>query len=697
MSAANGNGNDSKANGKAGAAGAAAAAAAGAAPITVFVAGGASNTGAATINALLRYHPNVTVKAGVRDVAKAKAKFADALKAYPSERLQFVLHDVKANHLTAAASAAADALELKGVDTLLLVPPQGYGDRVGVATAYAAAAKSAGVRLIAVVSSPAVSNPKLVLSRDLAVTEQVVAASGVPYVSLRAVFFYDNHWGNSKTLSPTDGSAAFYAPIKADVPIQGVAVSDIGEAAANVLAGARNGTANGTATESGVNGAVKAHGGKSYWIGGPALTHSAMAGVLSRVLNKAVAFHTATDDGAVQALGALGWPEAMARGLCELYHYYEAGNYAENTAALQALLNGGRAPTTLAQWLVASGAAAAFGGVKQHVFVAGAAGNTGSATVKALLRDHPFVTVTAGVRDAKKAEGVFSAELADATLNARERLRFAVHDVKAYGGALHLTAAGTAAADAAELKGVDTVVFVPPQGTADRAGIAAAYMAAAKSSGTVQHVVAITAPGVVKPQLILTAGLAAVEQAIASAYPGAYTFVRPVFFFENHFGSADTIKGHGAFYAPVAADAKMPGIAVADIGEATANAATWGWGKGSGSGSGNGKSNALWGKAVAVAGEVATNAAAADVFTRVTGRAVKFVAVSDDQCVQALTAKGWPASMARGIVELSRGFESGAFGADAVSTAGLQSLLNDKRLPTRLEQWLKPVAAAFTK
>lgn len=683
---------DAKANGAA------------AAPVTVFVAGGTSNTGSATITALLRDHSHVRVRAGVRDVAKAQTKFADALKRYGAERLQFVAHDVKDKHLTSAGTSAADAAELKGVDTLLLVPPQGYGDRVGVATAYATAAKAAGVKLIAVVSSPAVSNPQLVLSKELAATEQIVAGSGVAHVNLRAVFFYENHWGNSKTLAPTDGSAAFYAPIRADVATQAVAVADIGEAAANVLAGTRNGSG----VSAGVDGAVKAHGGKSYWIGGPALTHTQIAAVFSRALNKAVSFHSATDAQAVSALGALGWPPAMAAGLCELYHYFEGGAFAENTHALQALLNGGRAPTTLAQWVQQQGAAAtkAFGGVSQRVFVAGAAGNTGAATVKALLRDHPTVSVVAGVRDAKRAETVFAAELADATLNAAERLKFAVHDVKVYGASgaagaaadskapLHLTAAASDDADAAELKGVDTLVLVPPQGSGDREGVARAYVGAAKHSGTVKHVVVITAPGVVKPQLILTSGLAATERVVtaADAYPSAWTAVRPVFFFENHFGSADTIKAQpkGAIYAPAAADAKIPGIAVADIGEATANAATWG-------GAAGADRKGHWAKAYAVAGEVATGSAAADVFARVTGRGVGGVAyygVTDDQCVAALTAKGWPAAAARGIAELSRGFESGAFGA--IDTAVLQRLLNEQRLPTRLEQWLKPIAKAFT-
>ncbi len=97
------------------------------------------------INALLKTHPSIQIRAGIRDQAKANTKFgADA------SRIKFQIHDIKDGRLTASGKAEDDAAELKGVDTLVLVPPQGYQDRIGVVNAYLTAAKTAGVKHIIV-------------------------------------------------------------------------------------------------------------------------------------------------------------------------------------------------------------------------------------------------------------------------------------------------------------------------------------------------------------------------------------------------------------------------------------------------------------------------------------------------------------------------------------------------------------------
>jgi uncharacterized protein YbjT (DUF2867 family) len=614
--------------------------------------GATGNTGSATVHSLLKDHPNVIVRAGIRDVKKAESKFPGA----DSKRLSFVVSDVK--------SGDAGTIDLSGVDSLVIVPPQGHENRLGMVTAYVNAAKVAkpAVKHIVLISSPAVTEPTLALSKDLAAGELLIKASGIPYTLLHCVFFYENNFGNAGTIKE---HSTFYAPINGSVKIGSVAVADIGEAASNAA----------------VQG-PSSHAIKTYWISAPNLSADEQASIMSRVLGRTVKFVSVSDEAATKALTGLGWPEFGARGLVELYRWFEAKQFPENTAPLQALLNNKRKPVSFEDWF--SGVASAFGGSSsssssssssdnktgehshtqpQTVFVAGSTGNVGSATVHALLKYHPTVNVRAGVRDQKKAEAKFGAGLNDAQ---KKRLSCVMADVKGSDTRI-------------DLKGVNTLVFVPPQGTEDRAGVANAWIASAKAAG-VKRIITITTPAAVSaPNLLLTKGLAEIESLI-KASGLTYTFIQPVFFYENYFGSADTIKGHGAWYAPISGSAKMGGIAVADIGEATANVAAT-------------TSDVHNNKSYVISGPIRSNDENAQAFSSVLGKPVKFVAVSDDAALKAMKEKGFPDVFAKGFIELYRHFESGK--DTSINENVLPTLLNEKRKATTLEQWLQPVASAF--
>jgi uncharacterized protein YbjT (DUF2867 family) len=178
----------------------------------VFVAGGNSNTGSATvrpraastapllvysrhrvvclrlcaqIQSLLKWHPTVTIKAGVRDEKKAAEKFPGV----DAKQLSFVNHDVKDGKLS-----AENVADLKGSDTLVLVPPQVYQDRVGVVSAYIAAAKEAGVKHIVFMSTPVAKEEKMILGKELHANEIALKACGIPVTYLHLVMFYENHW-----------------------------------------------------------------------------------------------------------------------------------------------------------------------------------------------------------------------------------------------------------------------------------------------------------------------------------------------------------------------------------------------------------------------------------------------------------------------------------------------------------------------
>lgn len=618
--------------------------AAAASSLTVFIAGGNSNTGSATIKALLKSHANVTIKAGARDPKKA----AEKVQEQGASRVTWVEHDVKDGKLTPGNSK--DAADLKGVDTLVLVPPQVYQDRIGVTSAYVAAAKAAGVKHIVFMSTPIAKDEKLILGKELFANEKALKASGIPTTYLHCVMFYENHWGNLESIKT---SGAFYYPAKNDVAVPGIAVEDIGEAAANVVSG----------------GAAK-HGGKTYTLSGPALTWDQCAAVYSRVLLKACKFVSVSDDAALKSMSAMGFPDVMSKGLVELHHWMESaantgvGADKDLTAELQALLNGQRKATTFAQWLTPI--APAFGQQKLNVFVAGGASNTGSATINALLKWHPNVTIKAGVRDEKKAGAKF-------TDTDPKRLTFVVHDVKDG----NLTAAAKTPEDnAAELKGIDALVLVPPQSYQDRVGVVDAYIAAAKGAG-VKHVVFMSTPIASSDKYILGKDLFVNENAL-KASGLTVTYMHLVMFFENQFGNAATIKEHGAYYAPIAGNVPVSGVAVADIGEASANVLADG-------------PAAHGGKTYFIGGPALSYDEVARVYTRALGKPVKFVSVPDEAALKAMVGMGLPEIMAKGLVELIRLLEKGV----PENQAPLQALLNDQRKPTTFAEWLAPVAGAF--
>jgi len=295
------------------------------------------------------------------------------------------------------------------------------------------------------------------------------------------------------------------------------------------------------------------------------------------------------------------------------------------------------------------------------VFVAGGTGNTGVATIQHLLKAYPNVTITAAVRNTEKAKKLFP--------NAEKRLTIASFDVKGE------SITGDKLKDAAALKGFDALVIVPPSALDNRVGLPIAYINAAKAAG-VKHIVLISTPSALKPELAIGKEFFAIEQhARSSGIP--FTFLQAVFFFENQLMNAATIKSDGAFYAPAKGTAPIPLISVKDIGEATANVAAEG-------------PSAHANKTYAIAGDVRSWDSVAAVYTKVLGKPVQFFAATDEQAIQGMTKFGFPENLAKGGVELNRDFErTGA----SYSNSALTQLLG--HAPESFEQWLSPRAAAF--
>jgi len=293
-------------------------------PLNVFVGGGTGNTGVAAIQHLLKTSNNVTITAGIRNAEKAKQLFPNADK-----RLTFVTLDVKGESLT--GDKAKDGAILNGFDALIIVPPSALDNRSGLPIAYIDAAKAAGIKHIVAISAPAANKPNEVsLGKEFSVMENRARATGIPFTSLQAVFFFENQMMNAGSIK---AAGAFYVPAKNSVPIPQISVRDIGEAAANVV----------------LQGPT-VHGNKTYQIAGDVRSWDDVAAVYTKLIAKTVKFYSATDAQAIEGMTKLGFPEFLAKSFVELNRDFERTGASYSNASLTQLL--GRAPESFEQWLI---------------------------------------------------------------------------------------------------------------------------------------------------------------------------------------------------------------------------------------------------------------------------------------------------------------------------------------------------------
>jgi len=142
----------------------------------LFVSGATGQLGRLVIDALLEEAPASAIVAGVRDPAKATAV------AIRDKGVEVRVADYDRPETLASA--------LAGVDRLLLISSHELGQRAAQHRSVIAAAKAAGVALIAYTSILHADTSPLFLANDHRDTEAALAESEVPFVLLR------NGWYN---------------------------------------------------------------------------------------------------------------------------------------------------------------------------------------------------------------------------------------------------------------------------------------------------------------------------------------------------------------------------------------------------------------------------------------------------------------------------------------------------------------------
>lgn len=218
---------------------------------------------------------------------------------------------------------------LQGVETLLLVSASEVGQRLAQHRNVIEAARAAGVKLIAYTSILKADTSRMQLAAEHLGTEELIRASGIPFVFLRNGWYWENYTEN---LAPALEHGALLGSANGG-RVSAAARADYAAAAAAVV------------TEPG-------HENRVYELGGDeALTLSELAGVISRESGKPVEYRDLPEDEYAGVLASFGVPEPFARVLADSDRGLARGELFTESGDLRRLI--GR-PTTTAREAVAA-------------------------------------------------------------------------------------------------------------------------------------------------------------------------------------------------------------------------------------------------------------------------------------------------------------------------------------------------------
>jgi NAD(P)H dehydrogenase (quinone) len=275
--------------------------------MTIVVTGATGHLGRLTVEALLRRGlPADQIVATGRQVNK--------------------LDDLAARGVTVRRADYNDAASLAeafaGAEKVLLVSSSEVGQRAAQHANAINAAMDAGVSLLAYTSIPKADSSSLLLAAEHKQTEQLLAESGVPHVLLRNGWYVENYTGQLPVYLEHGIAGA-----AGDGKVSPATRADFAEAAATVL------------VEDG-------HAGKTYELGGPAVTMSEVAQIVSEAAGTPVSYHDMPVEQYTQVLVGAGLPEPVAAVFADGDRGVRDGELEVDPADLEQLL--GRPATPLA-------------------------------------------------------------------------------------------------------------------------------------------------------------------------------------------------------------------------------------------------------------------------------------------------------------------------------------------------------------
>ena len=289
------------------------------------------------------------------------------------------------------------------------------------------------------------------------------------------------------------------------------------------------------------------------------------------------------------------------------------------------------------------------------VFVIGASGNIGLATLQALSSKYADkLEIRAGVRDPEKADKV--------------KAIAGVNVVKATQGdkAQLLTA----------FSGVTSLYIVVP-GVENRAELSIKTAEAAKEAG-VKHLVVLSALTTEHTDTVFGKQFTEIEGAITKlGVP--YTFLRLPLFVENYFGFKETIEKMSTIITPVNPSKSYTPVVVGDAGKAAAAVLA--------------DPSKHANKTYAIVSDRHTHNDVAKAFSEALGKEITVTTNTYEEAKKFIMGIGLPEWQVDGILELYKLIDSGSSTTNQEHFPDFKDITGEE--PTNLKDWVKAVAPAF--
>ena len=292
---------------------------------------------------------------------------------------------------------------------------------------------------------------------------------------------------------------------------------------------------------------------------------------------------------------------------------------------------------------------------KPVIFVIGATGSIGSATLQALSSKYAGkFDIRAGVRNPDKADklrGLAGVTVVQATQGDKDNL-------------------------VGVFKGVDALYIVAP-GVENRAELIIGTAEAAKAAG-VKFLLVLSVPTADLTDTIFGRQLNETETAVTKlSIPHA--FIRLPLFVDNYWAFKDPIQSQSSIYSPVDPSQPFTSVVVDDAGKAAA-AVLADWRK---------HEN----KTYTIISDRHSYGDVAREFSETVGKEVKYVRVPYDAAKQSFLQAGVPEWQTDGILELYKLIDTGSPATNYADLGDFEKITGEK--PTNLKAWLSKVGEAF--